>query len=168
VGITAAIAEALAHGQHHDIAHLDLTPRRVLLTASAPLLLELGVMQALTLATRESAVESGAVMGNPTYLSPEQLAGESDGDSRSDVYSLGCILYQMLAGEPPHGRAGGRLALVRRLRDAPIRIRDIRDTVPPVVEELLSQALARTPADRLPSMVAFRDELRSVVQGDVV
>jgi DNA-binding SARP family transcriptional activator len=168
VNFASSIAEALANGEQQRIAHLDLSPRRVLVTQGRALVTDLGVMQAVVLATSKSAIESGAVLGNPAYLSPEQLAGESEGDSRSDVFSLGCILYQMLAGEPPHGRGGGRMALVRRLRDTPLRIRDVRESVPAVLDDLLNSALARSPADRLPTMASFRDELRAIIQGEVV
>ena len=99
------------------------------------------------------------MVGTPMYMSPEQAAGERALDARSDVYSLGCVLYELLAGEPPHTGATARIVIMKRFSDPAPRIRRLRPAVPPAVEQALERALAGVPADRFPSTAAFAEAL---------
>jgi serine/threonine-protein kinase len=99
------------------------------------------------------------VLGTAAYMSPEQLAGAAAIDGRSDVYSLACVLYEMLAGEPPFTGATAHAVVARRLTAPPPRLRAIRDAVPAAVEDAVVRALARVPADRFRTAAEFRDAL---------
>jgi serine/threonine-protein kinase len=159
--IAIAVAAALACGDSHGIPHLDLTPRRILLDSQTRLA-DLGLMHAVVGSLTHNPAESGAALGTPAYLSPEQLAGEAVNGSLSDIYSLGCILYQMLAGEPPHSSTNTRALVARRLGHEPPRVRELRESVPAALDGLVARMVARIPADRVPSASALHEELRAI------
>ena len=99
------------------------------------------------------------MLGTPEYMSPEQAAGERTLDARSDVYSLGCVLYEMLAGEPPYTGPTAQAVIAKRFTDPVPRVRRLRPTVPVAVEQAVMRALARVPADRFASAGAFAEAL---------
>ncbi|HEY8195868.1 MAG TPA: protein kinase, partial [Gemmatimonadales bacterium] len=107
----------------------------------------------------ERLTETGTVVGTAAYMSPEQAAGEREVDGRSDVYSLGVVLYEMLAGEPPFTGPTAQAIIARRFAESPRPIRTVRDTVPPELERLAMRALARAPADRPATAAAFAEAL---------
>jgi len=164
--IAADVARALAHAHAHGVHHHDLRPKNVLLTSRGAVLARLGVAEALvaTPTSEGGPDDTGVLIGAPPYLSPEQLADEGVADARSDIYSLGCVLYEMLAGEPPFG-ARGRGLIARKLTEPPPSVRAVRDSVPEALEQLVRKALARVPADRYRTADELADELESVGAG---
>src|SRR5205823_3345737 len=110
-------------------------------------------------AAGERLTATGVLVGTPEYMSPEQATGERALDARSDVYSLGCVLYEMLAGEPPYTGPTAQAVIAKRLVDPVPGVRRLRAAVPTGVEHALMKALARVPADRFPSAVAFVEAL---------
>lgn len=162
LGIARQLGDALAHAHARGVVHRDIKPENVLLDAQGhALLTDFGVARALTPELRP-ATSAGVRVGSPTYMSPEQVAGDRSVDGRSDLYSLGCVLFEMLAGEPPY--AGDDLAdvLRRHLSEPPPSIRALRADVPVAVERLLLSLLAKSPRDRIDSaasLVASLDDL---------
>jgi serine/threonine-protein kinase len=135
----------------------------VLVTARGAVLARLGVAEALSATpTAEGGPDdTGVLIGAPPYLSPEQLADEGVADARSDIYSLGCVLYEMLTGEPPFG-GRGRGLIGRKLTEPPPPVRAIRDEVPEALEQLVQRALARVPADRFRTANELADALENL------
>jgi serine/threonine-protein kinase len=151
ITIAFGIAEALAVAHRSGVRHGDLRPKHIDLTPTGPVVASLGVIDAI-MPDRDVGDGSTIVtFGSPTYLSPEQLANGRPGDSRSDVYALGCILYEMLAGEPPFGRASRSMGLAPKLTQAPALVRTRRESVPEALERIIHTCLARVPADRYAS-----------------
>jgi serine/threonine-protein kinase len=150
VRIAHEAARALDHAHRHGVIHRDIKPENILLTADGDTLVaDFGVGRALSgTDAAERLTETGVVVGTPAYMSPEQVAGERNLDGRTDVYSLGTVLYEMLAGEPPFTGATAQAIVARRLAEAPRPIRPARDSVPPELERVVLRSLARAPADR--------------------
>ena len=151
VRIAHEAARALDHAHRHGVIHRDIKPENILLTADGDTLVaDFGVGRALERARMRASrlTETGVVVGTPAYMSPEQVAGERNLDGRTDVYSLGTVLYEMLAGEPPFTGATAQAIVARRLTEAPRPLRPARDSVPPELERVVLRSLARAPADR--------------------
>ncbi|HEY9507772.1 MAG TPA: protein kinase [Gemmatimonadales bacterium] len=158
VRIAREVAEALDYAHRHGIVHRDIKPENVMLGNGHARVADFGVAQALGAAGAGHLTEPGLAVGTPAYMSPEQAtAGPVDG--RSDVYTLGCVLYEMLVGEPPFTGRTAQAIIARRLSDPVPQIRHIRDAVPARLEQAIMTALARVPADRFPSATAFRNAL---------
>jgi TolB-like protein/lipoprotein NlpI len=119
----------------------------------------------VTAAGGESLTETGLAVGTPAYMSPEQATGTTHVDARSDVYSLGCVLYEMLGGEPPYTGPSAQAILARKSLEAVPPLHHIRDTVPPDLEQTVTRALAKTPADRFATASQFAEALSSVPVG---
>jgi TolB-like protein/Flp pilus assembly protein TadD len=146
-------ADALDYAHQQGIVHRDIKPENILLTKRHALVADFGIARALDSAaegsTREQRLtETGMSIGTPAYMSPEQARGDREVGPRSDIYSLGCVLYEMLAGEPPFTGPNAQAILLRKFTENPRPLRSLRDTVPPAVEEAVTKALARSPADR--------------------
>ncbi|MDF3052815.1 MAG: protein kinase [Geminicoccaceae bacterium] len=149
VAIAEDLSAALAHAHGRGVRHGDLRPKHVLLTRAGIRVAGFGIVEALDLATAGSGASTTAItIGAPAYLSPEQLAGEVNADERSDLYSLGAILFEMLAGEPPFSGVNLATMLSRKLSQPAPSIRQFRESVPPDLESLVARCLARSPADR--------------------
>jgi serine/threonine-protein kinase len=101
VGITRKVAAALAHAHGRGVIHRDIKPENILLADGEPIVADFGIAKAVTAAGGQPLTETGMALGTASYMSPEQALGESDLDARTDIYSLGCVLYEMLAGQPP-------------------------------------------------------------------
>jgi serine/threonine-protein kinase len=157
--LTREVADALAYAHRQGIIHRDIKPENILLHGGHALVADFGIARALWQAEGERLTETGMAVGTPAYMSPEQATGERQVDGRSDVYSLGCVLYEMLAGEPPYTGPTVRAITVKRLNDPVPSIRRLRPTVPPAIERALSQALAPVPADRLATAEQFAQAL---------
>ncbi len=145
-------ALALEYAHQHGVVHRDIKPENILLTSDgSTLVADFGIARAIG-GGGESLTETGMAVGTPAYMSPEQATGERDLDARSDIYALGCVLYEMLAGEPPFTGPTPQAVLRRVLTEMPRPIHTARDGVSPVVDAVIARAMARTPADRFPSM----------------
>jgi len=155
------LTAALVHAHARGVRHGDLRPKHIVLTRAGLSVAGFGIVEALDLATAGSGASTTAVtIGAPAYLSPEQLSGEVGADERSDLYSLGTILFEMLAGEPPFG---GNLAAIlsRKLSHPAPPVRQLRESVPLDLEAILARCLARSPADRFQNALELADALGS-------
>ncbi|MDT8341496.1 MAG: protein kinase [Longimicrobiales bacterium] len=149
--IVRKIAGALQFAHDQGIVHRDIKPANILLRRGEPMVADFGIALALTQAGGGRITETGLSVGTPHYMSPEQAAGERALDPRSDVYALGCILYEMLTGETPHPGPNAQAVLARVLTDTPRRVSALRRTVPAHVEAVAAKALEKLPADRFGS-----------------
>ena len=163
IRITRQVADALEYAHRQGLIHRDIKPENILLSGGHALVADFGVARALTSGTGERAALTGTglAIGTPAYMSPEQATGEQSIDHRSDLYALGCVCYEMLAGEPPFGGATAQVILARVLTEQPRPLRSIRPGVPPVIEQIVSTAIARAPADRYPTVSDFSRELEA-------
>ena len=149
------IASALDNAHDHGLIHRDIKPENVLLYEGEAMVTDFGIALALESVPGERLTGTGLMVGTPEYMSPEQAAGERTLDARSDVYSLGCVLYELLAGEPPYTGPTPQSVVAKRFTDPVPRVRRLRPTVSAAVEQALLTALARAPADRFESAGAF-------------
>jgi serine/threonine-protein kinase len=157
--ITREIADALGYAHSLGVVHRDVKPENILLAGGHALVADFGIARAVSAASATRMTESGLAVGTPAYMSPEQATAEPRLDGRSDLYSLACVLYEMLAGEPPYTGPTYHAILARRLTDPMPSLRAARDTVPDHVEGAIRRALARAPADRFATMSGFADAL---------
>jgi TolB-like protein/tetratricopeptide (TPR) repeat protein/tRNA A-37 threonylcarbamoyl transferase component Bud32 len=163
------VAAALEYAHQRGVIHRDVKPENILLSADGhTLLADFGVARdAINFADTSAErriTETGVSVGTLEYMSPEQTAGQRDVDGRTDVYSLGCVLYEMLAGEPPFTGATPQALVARRLVERPLPLRAVRDRIPASVERAVEVALARTPADRFGSAREFAEALESAAR----
>jgi TolB-like protein/Tfp pilus assembly protein PilF len=155
--ITRAVAGALAYAHRLDVIHRDVKPENILLQEGEPVVADFGVATALSAAGGDNiyVTDRGFAVGTPAYMSPEQATGESGLDGRADQYSLACVLYEMLAGRPPFAGSGPRATMARHAIETAAPIRTHRPTVPIAVERALERALAKSPAERFPTIADF-------------
>jgi formylglycine-generating enzyme required for sulfatase activity/dienelactone hydrolase len=146
--ITREVAEALAYAHEQGVIHRDIKPENILLQDGHALVADFGIARAVSAAETDSLTETGLAIGTPVYMSPEQGAGNPTIDGRSDLYSLGCVLYEMLGGETPYLGSTPQAVIAKKLSDPIPRVSVIRETVPPTVEAALVKALAKMPVDR--------------------
>jgi tRNA A-37 threonylcarbamoyl transferase component Bud32 len=159
--ITTQIAGALEYAHRQGVVHRDIKPENILLHEGEGMLADFGIALAVKEAGGNRLTESGLSLGTPQYMSPEQATGERGLDARSDVYSLAAVLYEMLAGEPPHTGATAQAVIAKLMTERPTRLRVIRDTVPQGVDDAIARALAKVPADRFASVAGFAAALVS-------
>ena len=161
VRITRAVAAALDYAHRHDVIHRDIKPENILLQEGEPVVADFGVATAISAAGGDNIyiTDRGFTVGTPAYMSPEQASGDRDLDGRSDIYSLACVLFEMLAGKPPFSGSGARATMARHAIETPPLVRSLRPTVTAAVEQALQRALAKTPADRFSTMAEFCDAL---------
>ena len=154
--ITREVADALQHAHRRGVVHRDIKPENILLSGDHAVVADFGIGRALDQAGAESLTRTGQVLGTPQYMSPEQITGEKEIDGRTDVYSLGCMLYEMVTGVPP-GAGGGTMQslLARRLAEAPPRVRTANPAVPPAIERALLRALAVERGERFATAGEF-------------
>ncbi|MBA3260208.1 MAG: protein kinase [Gemmatimonadales bacterium] len=156
-------ARALQYAHEHGVIHRDIKPENLLLTKDgSTLVADFGIARALS-AGDDRLTETGLSVGTPTYMSPEQAAGDRTVDARTDVYSLGTVLYEMLAGEPPFTGATAQTIIAKRFSGEVPRVRHARPSVPESVEQAVTRALAPVAADRFPSAAEFSRALQSNV-----
>jgi len=155
--IAREVADALSCAHEQGIIHRDIKPENILLARGHARVADFGVAQALQQAGADRLTETGLAMGTPAYMSPEQAKGGSV-DGRSDVYALGCVLYEMLAGEPPYTGPTSQAVITKRLSE-PIPHLSIVRAVPPWLEAAVTRALALSPADRFATAAEFTDAL---------
>lgn len=154
--IARQIADALAYAHDSGVIHRDIKPGNILLHAGHALVSDFGIARAIARATGDDRTATGVRVGTPDYMSPEQMANAPDIDGRSDIYSLGCVVFQMLAGVTPN-------VAVKRFRLPPARaLRRLRGEVPRAVAAAIGRALEPDPADRYPTARAFADALTAL------
>ena len=153
--ITTQLASALDYAHRQGVIHRDLKPENILFQEEMALLADFGIALALKEAGGHRLTETGLSLGTPQYMSPEQASGDKRLDARSDVYSLAAVLYEMLAGDPPHIGSSVQAMIAKLLTERPTKLRVLRNTVPEGVEAAVDKALAKVPADRYPSAGEF-------------
>ena len=157
--ITREVASALDYAHRHHVVHRDIKPENILLHEGAAMVADFGIGKALS--GGGSLTQTGMAVGTPAYMSPEQAGGDSEVDGRSDLYSLGCVLYEMLAGEPPFTGPTAQAVIAKRFVSPIPKVRVTRD-VPEAVDDVVTRALARTPVDRFPTAAEFAEALRQI------
>ena len=146
--IAVAVASALDYAHRHGVIHRDLKPENILLHEGQPLVADFGIALAISNAGGQRVTQTGLSLGTPQYMSPEQAAGDRAVDGRSDIYSLGAVLYEALAGEPPHFGGTVQAIVAKVLTEIPPSVRVRRTAVPDHVAEAIARALEKVPADR--------------------
>src|SRR5712691_6680078 len=163
--ITREVASALSYAHSHDVVHRDIKPENILLSGGEAVVADFGIARAITQAAGSKLTETGIAIGTPGYMSPEQASGGWPIDGRSDVYSLACVLYEMLAGEPPYTGPSAQVVIAKRFTDPVPSVRRLRETIPPAIDGAVSKALGKAPADRFGTAAQFAEALTSSVAG---
>ncbi len=159
VRIAGEIASALDYAHRHGVIHRDIKPENVLLHDGRALVADFGLALAVRGASESRLTETGMSLGTPHYMSPEQAMGEREITARSDVYALGCVLYEMLTGEPPFTGPTAQAIVARVMTETPRPLTVQRHTIPPHLEAAVLTALEKLPADRFASAAEFADAL---------
>ncbi len=168
VRIAREAAQALQYAHTHGVIHRDVKPENLLLTADgSTLVADFGVARALegSVGETKALTEPGVAVGTPAYMSPEQASGEREVDARSDIYALGSVLYEMLAGEPPFTGKSVQAVLSKRLATAAPPVSVLRDGISPALSAVVATSLERSPTDRYPTAAAFASALDSAALG---
>ena len=158
-------AEGLAYAHAQGVVHRDIKPENILLQNGHALVADFGIARAVD-AAGEKLTQTGMAVGTPHYMSPEQAMGADGADGRSDIYSLGCVLYELLVGQPPFDGPNSRAILARHTMEQVPSVTVVRPSIPDEVEDAVMQSLEKTPADRYQKMSDFADalaDLESVV-----
>jgi TolB-like protein len=159
IDLTKQIAEALAFAHSKNVIHRDIKPENILLSHGHALVADFGIARAVSVAGGERLTRTGMAVGTPTYMSPEQAMGSKDVTPESDVYSLACMVYEMLAGQPPFTGPTAMALLARHSLDNVPSLKIVRGTVPDAVEDAIVRAMAKVPADRFRSAIDFANAL---------
>ncbi|MEO7367664.1 MAG: protein kinase, partial [Gemmatimonadaceae bacterium] len=153
--IASEISDALSYAHSRGVVHRDIKPENIMLEGGHAVVADFGIARAVSVAGGERLTQTGMSVGTPLYMSPEQAAGEQDIDGRSDLYSLACVLYEMLGGQPPFtGTTAATITRQHMVADPP-PITNLRPSVPAPVVDALQRALAKSPADRFNPVAQF-------------
>ena len=155
VGIARGVAAALDYAHRHGVIHRDIKPENILLQDGQPLVADFGISLAVKQAGGARLTQTGLSLGTPQYMSPEQATGERELDARSDIYALGAVAYEMLAGEAPFTGNTTQAVIAKLMTEEPRRLSVLRKTVPPHVEAVVHHAMEKLPADRFGSAAEF-------------
>src|SRR5215212_2253435 len=159
VRIATAAAGALGYAHARGVIHRDLKPENILLHEGQPVVADFGIALAVSNAGGARVTQTGLSLGTPQYMSPEQAAGDRAIDGRSDLYSLGAVLYEMLTGDPPHAGTTAQAIIARLIAEEPRPISSQRRAVPEHVDDAVTVALQKLPADRFATAKDFADAL---------
>jgi eukaryotic-like serine/threonine-protein kinase len=165
--ITREVADALSYAHSHDVVHRDIKPENIMLSGGHAIVADFGIARAVSAAGGDKLTETGLAIGTPTYMPPEQSAGTGQVDRRSDIYSLACVLYEMLAGQPPFTGPTAQAIMARHSLDAVPRLRIVRETIPDALEAVINRALAKIPADRYSTAEQFAAAMNAASTGTV-
>ncbi|MEO7456174.1 MAG: serine/threonine-protein kinase [Gemmatimonadaceae bacterium] len=152
---TREIADALDYAHGHNILHRDVKPENILLADDHALVADFGIARAIQLMGEDALTDTGVAIGTPAYMSPEQLAADRQLDARSDTYSLACVLYEMITGDPPFMGTRGVVENANKFIDVPALLSSAREGVTVQIEKATRRALASDPADRFASAGEF-------------
>jgi serine/threonine-protein kinase len=164
ISITREVAQALDYAHSRGIIHRDIKPENILFSGGVAVVADFGIARAVVAAGGDRLTQAGVVVGTPAYMSPEQATGEVT-DARSDVYSLACVVYEMLTGRPPFSGEISLEVMLKHARESAPALRQVRSSVPLAVEVVVMRAMAKAPADRFPTVRAFADALIEAVGG---
>ena len=159
VRIAVEVADALDYAHQHGVIHRDIKPENILLANGRPMVADFGIALAVSAAAGGRMTETGLSLGTPHYMSPEQATAEKEISARSDVYSLGSVLYEMLTGEPPHMGNSAQQIIMKIIADTPRPVTELRKSVPPNVAAAVEKALQKLPADRFETARRFQEAL---------
>jgi len=159
IRIACEVADALDYAHRHGVIHRDIKPENILLHDGRPVVADFGIALAVSAAAGGRMTETGLSLGTPHYMSPEQATAEKEITARSDVYSLAAVLYEMLAGHPPHTGASAQQIIMKIVAEDAAPVTRERRSVPPHVAASLSKALEKLPADRFASAADFAGAL---------
>ena len=159
------LLDALEHAHSHGILHRDVKPENVVIGPQGAVLLDFGIARAVWASGSDRLTRSGIAVGTSTYMSPEQITALQEIDLRSDLYSLACVLFECLAGQPPFNHRNEAVVLQMHLTQPAPDLRSIRPEVPVELAQSLARALAKTPEERWQTATAMRDALAAVPVG---
>jgi serine/threonine protein kinase/WD40 repeat protein len=159
--IAGEVADALQYAHERGVIHRDIKPENILLQRGHAVVADFGIALAASKTGGARMTETGMSLGTPTYMSPEQAMGSREVDARTDIYSLGCVLYEMLCGEPPFVGPTAQSIVAKVITESPKSVTGQRHTVPAHVDETIQTALEKLPADRFASAAAFSESLNN-------
>jgi len=165
--IAREVADALSYAHGRDVVHRDIKPENIMMSGGHAIVADFGIARAISAAGGEKLTETGLAIGTPAYMSPEQSSGMGQVDRRSDIYSLACVLYETLAGQPPFTGPTAQAIMARHSLDAVPRLRIVRETIPDALEAVINRALAKVPADRYSTAEQFAAALTAASTGSV-
>ncbi len=159
VKITTEVADALDYAHRHNVIHRDIKPENILLHDGRPMVADFGIALAVSAAAGGRLTETGMSLGTPHYMSPEQATAEKDLSNRSDIYSLGAVLYEMLTGDPPHTASSAQAIILKIVTEPAPPVTKVRKSVPPNVAAATAKSLEKLAADRFESAAKFAEAL---------
>ena len=160
--IASDLLDALDHAHQQGIIHRDVKPANVVLSAQGAILLDFGIARAVVASGSDQLTRSGIAVGTSTYMSPEQITAVTDIDHRCDLYSMGCVLYECLAGQAPYVHRNEAVVLQLHLTQPAPDVRTLRGDTPPELATAIAKAMAKAPSDRWRSAAEMRETLAAV------
>jgi len=165
--ITREVADALSYAHSHDVVHRDIKPENIMLSGGHAIVTDFGIARAVSAAGGDKLTETGLAIGTPAYMPPEQAAGTGQVDRRSDIYSLACVLYETLAGQPPFTGPTAQAIMARHSLDSVPRLKIVREAIPDELETVIERALEKVPADRYQTAEQFSNALTTASTGRI-
>jgi serine/threonine-protein kinase len=164
VRLAVEVADALDFAHTHDVIHRDIKPENILLHDGHAIVADFGIARAMRRRAGEWATSAGMAVGSPAYMSPEQASGDRRLDGRTDIYSLACVLYELLAGQPPFTGRSAHMIIMALMTSTARAVKELRDGVPPELDAALARALERDPANRFATAGEFGTALAASIR----